>query len=674
MGFDIFMLGATIVAAGALTWFVIWYFFSPADTDASQAATDGSAESNKTPRANSSDEAYAELYGDRPHEVAKLTKLLAVGIALTAIVFFLGVLSFFGTDNADSWLHADWIQSPWLQAILITPVMFYCGRPIHHIGLHAIANRSPDIHSLISIGTWAAYIYSLAVCIASNLMPEGSREPYFESVGVTITLILLGRLMETKSRALSDSSVQQLAKLLPETAHLLSRQASNDGELLDAAELSSANETAHASETTPVTQAAQATQEVSSSTLGSGDLVVVNAGEALPADGTVFGADASVNESIITGDAERRLKQAGDKVFAGTTVVSGTLILRCTKVGKQSVLGNIVNVASHAQDSEAPVQRLTDRISRIVVPVVMLIAIWTFAIWIVIGPQPRLSHAVVTAINVLIIACPCALALVTPLSVGASVNLGASNGIVLASAKVLQQGTHIRTLIVDQAVISDSQDKDAAHSAALAMQTLRDDDVRTVLLGSSDTESAIEQARSLGIEEVIAAVDQRDKVAWVKRLIEESSPGDLVALASDGVENAAALGAADVGFAVGSGIDGMLQSADITVVNGDLGGIPKAIQLCDITVRNIRENFIWAMAFNIASIPIAVGVLYPFTGWLLNPVIAAVAMALSSLCVVLNAHRLRHQVIRITTRASDSSTTRHEPHLISRQARPAAEL
>lgn len=645
MGFDIFMLGATIVAAGALTWFVLWYFFSPTTDLASQPAPNDPSKQSRSFNSPSSDEAYAALYGDRTHEAAKLTRLVAVGIILTVIVFILGILSFFGTDNNDSWLHAAWIQSPWLQAILITPVMFYCGRPIHHIGLHAIAQRSPDINSLISIGTSAAYIYSLAVCLASDLMPEGSREPYFESVGVTIILVLLGRLMETKSRALSDSSVQHLASLLPKTAHVLPSTNVTDIDCSSAANLG---------------------VDVNSSALRTGSLVIVKAGEALPADGRIVSGEARIDESIITGEAEGRYKTSDDQVFAGTTALTGTIILRCTKVGSQSTLGSIVDVATHAQDNEAPVQRLTDRISQLVVPIVMLIAIWTFAIWIVIGPQPRLSHAVVTTINVLIIACPCALALVTPLSVSASVNLGASNGILLASARVLQQGTHIRTLLIDQAVIGSSEGNNTTASAALAVETLRAHDVRTVLLGSSDTASSIEQARELGIEEVIAAVNQRDKEAWVKRFIAESTPGHLVALASDGIENAEALNAADVGFAIGSGIDGMLQSADITVVNGDLRGIPKAIQLCDITVRNIRENFIWAMAFNLASIPIAVGVLYPFTGWLLNPVVAAVAMALSSLCVVLNAHRLRHQVIRVTGGLGTSHSTTREPRILSR--------
>jgi Cu+-exporting ATPase len=638
MGFDIFMLGATVVAAGALTWFVIWYFFSPSDTESSSSAKRSGTSENS----QSSDEAYAALYGDREHEAAALSRLVLVGIVLTAIVFALAVLALFGSDDPNNWTNAAWIQSPWLQAILITPVMFYCGRPIHHIGLHAIAKRSPDINSLISIGTSAAYIYSLAVCVASDFMPEGSREPYFESVGVTITLVLLGRLMETKSRAKSASSVRQLAELLPKIAHLVPK--------------------AQHDRTDPSTAAEYCT-DVDSDALTPGDIVLVGPGESFPADGSIVAGEALIDESAINGQGESPLRGPGQRVHAGTVASSGPVLVRCTKVGRHSTLGGIVDVAAKAQNSKAPVQRLTDIISRIVVPVVMLIAIWTFAIWVVLGPQPRLSHAVVTAINVLIIACPCALGLVTPLSVSASVNLGAANGILLSSAKVLQRGARIRTVVLDQSAIG-NVDEDDAHGTASAVKSLHDRGIRTILMGSGESTSTVEEARRFGIEEVIASVNQQDKKTWIKRLIAESEPGDLVALASDGFENAAVLNSADVGFAMGSGADGMLQSSDVTLVNGDLRGIPNTIRLCEITIRNIRENFIWAMAFNLLSIPIAVGVLYPFTGWLLNPVIAAVAMALSSLCVVLNAHRLHHQVIRITANAQSSSRSTHEPRLI----------
>lgn len=665
MGFDIFMLGATIVAAGAVTWFVLWYFFSESDVSDTPADASDSSHTSPSPTAHadrhagdaqhpSTDQAYAEMFGSRQEEAAGLSRLVIVGTTLTAIVFVLALLSLLGSDGSPAWLQAAWIQSPWLQAILITPVMFYCGRPIHHIGRTAIARRSPDMNSLISIGTWAAYIYSLAVCIASDLMPEGSREPYFESVGVTITLVLLGRLMETKARALSDTSVQQLAGLIPDTAHILPRGYLPDDHSDSAEDLA---------------------RTVASSTLSRGDLLLVPAGESIPADGVVTAGEAILDESIITGNAAGVKRESGSQVFAGTSAVSGTIVMRCTRAGRDSTLGNIVDVASHAQRSKAPVQGLTDNISRILVPVVMLIAVWTFAIWIVIGPQPRLSHAVVTAVNVLIIACPCALGLVTPLSVSAAVSLGASNGILLSSAQVLQQGTHIRTVVIDQAVTMhtvDSQTMDEREGgdgqpsgdAADAVDTLRRSGIHTILLSSSDAQTALGVAKSLGIDEVVASVRQDDKESWIRRFKEVSEDGDLVALASDGIENAAALNEADLGFAIGSGIDGMLRSADVTLVNGDLRGIPKAIQLCDITVRNIRENFAWALSFNLVAIALAVGVLYPFTGWLLNPVVAAVAMALSSLCVVLNARRLRHQVIRITGGAAVTSAKPREPRLI----------
>ena len=334
------------------------------------------------------------------------------------------------------------------------------------------------------------------------------------------------------------------------------------------------------------------------------------------------------------------------------------------------MLSQIIALVARAQATKAPVQRLADRIARVFVPAVIIAALWTGAIWITFGPQPKLAHALVTAVSVLIIACPCALGLATPLSVTAATGLGATNGVLVTSARALEQARDIRTVVFDKTgtitvgAIDDDADyakpsytKDSVKPGSKeAIAALRAAGIRTVMLSGDKAEVAERVAAEVGIDTVIAQVRPDGKAYWIRQLqisrdaaAAQSSvapaiadvPNGLVAMVGDGINDAPALAQADVGIAIGTGTDIAMQSADVTLMSGDLRGVVKTLNLSQATMRNIRENLAWAFGYNIIGIPIAAGVLYPFTGWLLSPMIAGLAMALSSVCLVLNANRMR---------------------------------
>ena len=343
--------------------------------------------------------------------------LVAIGTVLTLPVFVPMMLMLVSHSLVPSWL-----MNPWLQAILITPVMFYCGAPIHRVGWPALWHRSPDMNSLVALGTTAAYLYSIALCFVSELMPEGSREPYFESVGVVITLVLVGRLLEAKAREGTGKAVQSLIKLRPRVAHILdvgtplakdlaAGKASGDG-WLDPAQ----------------------SQDIDIDRVKTGDLLVIRAGERIPLDGVVLAGEASVDESMITGESVLARRGVGEPLTGATIMQQGNVVMKVTRTGEDTVLSQIIALVARAQATKAPVQRLADRIARVFVPAVIIAALWTGAIWITFGPQPKLAHALVTAVSVLIIACPCALGLATPLSVTAATGLGATNGVLVTSA------------------------------------------------------------------------------------------------------------------------------------------------------------------------------------------------------------------------------------------------
>lgn len=598
-------------------------------------------------------EAERREVAERANEIKALTKLVIVGAVLTLPVFAVTML-----HMANPALVPHWMVNPWLQAILITPVMFYCGRPIHTVGFPALAHRSPDMNSLVSLGTSAAYLYSLVTCIAPWVFPEGSREPYFESVGVVITLVLVGRLLETKAREGTGKAVQSLIKLRPRAAHKLNATSADN---VDGIEW---RNPAHFTDT-----------DIDAITTG--DLLIVKNGERVPTDGVIVAGEARIDESMITGESKPVSKTAGDPVTGATVLLKGDCVMRATQVGADTVLSQIAAMVARAQATKAPVQQLADKIARYFVPAVMIIAIWTFAIWVSLGPAPQLAHALVTAVSVLIIACPCALGLATPLSVTVSLGLGATNGVLVTSAKALEQARRIGTVVFDKTgtitrgVVDAAADWDkpsyeqdtVKEGSREAVAALRARGIRTVMLSGDKAEVAGRIAREVGIDTVICEVKPDGKAYWIAKLQRERDEAaaksaygtsrtaaqsrTLIAMVGDGINDAPALAQADLGIAIGTGTDVAMQSADVTLMSGDLRGVIKTINLSNATMRNIRENLGWAFGYNVIGIPVAAGVLYPFTGWLLSPMIAGLAMALSSVCLVLNANRLHGANINV---------------------------
>ena len=387
---------------------------------------------------------------------------------------------------------------------------------------------------------------------------------------------------------------------------------------------------------------------------------------------------------MITGESASVHSSAGGTVTGATIALNGNAVIRVSQVGGDSVLAQIIAMVARAQATKAPVQQLADRIARVFVPAVIIIAIWTFAIWASFGPQPRLAHALVTAVSVLIIACPCALGLATPLSVTAATGLGATNGVLVTSAKALEQARNIRTVVFDKTgtitrgTVDAGADPDhpsytsdtVKPGSQQAIAALRKAGVRTIMLSGDKAEVAGQIAKQVGIDTVIAQVRPDGKAYWIERLQAQRDADkrndELIAMVGDGINDAPALAQADLGIAIGTGTDVAMQSADVTLMSGDLRGVLKLINLSNATMRNIRENYAWAFGYNVIGIPIAAGVLYPFTGWLLSPMIAGLAMALSSVCLVLNANRLRHARIGddLTAGLADTGTPTAAPTII----------
>src|SRR6516225_3048502 len=664
-------------------------------------------------------DAEAAEAAERRAEITDLTRRVVVGAVLTAPVLF--------AVMASEVFEATWVPgvllNHWVQFALITPVMFYAGWPIHRTGWLALAHSSADMNSLITVGTTAAYGYSLLVTIAPGLLPAEVRGVYFEAVGTILTLILLGRLIETRAKAGTGQAIRELLGLQARTARVV-----RDG-----------------------TETEVPVQDVLV-----GDEMVIRPGEKVPVDAVVVSGSSAVDESMVTGEPLPVTRRAGDSVIGATINTTGSLRVRAEKVGADTMLAQIITLVRQAQASKAPIQRLADTVSGYFVPAVMAIAIVTFAVWFTAGPAPAFTLALVSAVSVLIIACPCALGLATPLSVMVGTGKGAQAGILIRSAEALETAHKLDTIVLDKTgtitagkpaltdvyvtgtvaenellMLVAAAEADSEHPIAGAVvagargrginipavsafdsitgkgvratvagltvlvgtatllaengidtaelehisadlaaagktpilaavdshpagvigvaDTVKDDSVaaiaalrklglQVVMITGDNARTAAAIARQVGVERVLAEVLPEHKAGEIRRL---QSEGRRVGMVGDGINDAPALAQADVGLAIGTGTDVAIEAADITLISGSLAGVVTAIRLSRATMRNIRQNLFFALVYNAVGIPVAAGVLYPLLGLRLSPMIAAAAMALSSLSVVGNANRLR---------------------------------
>ncbi len=608
---------------------------------------------------------------ERDAEIAELKKKLIVGAIFSIPVFIIGMGSMFWGQNWPAWL-----TSPWLQAILVTPVMFYTGWDIHRVGWNAIAHRSPEMNALVTMGTTAAYVFSLFVTVAPNLLPENARNTYFDSVGVVLTLVIMGNLLESRARAGTGDAINALMKLRPDTAIALTEAEIADGSW----------------------KLPTAGHEVSMDSIMPGEILKVPGGNSVPTDGIVVAGSAQVDESMITGESKPVPRSINEAITGGTMALDAPLAMRVTATGKDTVLSQIVELVSSAQASKAPVQALADKIAQFFVPAVFIIAVWTFALWISFGPSPQLTYAITTAVTVLVIACPCALGLATPLSVTAGIGVGAKNGILIASARALENARHIGTVVFDKTgtitqgiaevestangAISYAEDPIKKSSPA-AIAELKALGIHTIMLSGDKAETAQKVAEQAGIDTVISEVKPDGKAFWISYIQSQVSQGQqgskkhLVAMVGDGINDAPALAQSDLGFAMGTGTDIAMKSADVTLMTGELNGVARMIRLSKLTMRNIHQNLGFAFGYNVVGIAIASGLFYPLTGWLLSPMIAGLAMALSSASLITNANRLRTIDITKATSAELSnrtqvdttsevsiSSTQHKPQVI----------
>lgn len=618
----------------------------------------------------------------------------------------------------------------WIELVLASPVVLWAAFPFFHRGWDSLVNRSPNMWTLISLGVGAAYLYSVVATLFPDIFPHqfrghgGAVPVYFEAAAVIVALVFLGQVLELRAREKTGSAIRALLDLAPKTARLIAADGSESDVPLDAVK--------------------------------AGDRLRIRPGDAVPVDGTVLEGRSSIDESMITGEPLPVEKVEGDALTGGTLNKNGALIMRAEKVGAETTLARIVDLVAKAQRSRAPIQGLADRVSFYFVPAVVLVAIVAFIAWAVFGPEPSLIFAIVSAVSVLIIACPCALGLATPMSIMTATGRGAHAGVLIKEAAALERFASVDTLIVDKtgtltegrpkltdvvaangfseeellalaaglekgsehplaeaivdgaatrgvtvaeasafeavtgkgvsgsvsgktvalgnaAMMADLGVDIAAISAkaealqlegktamfvavdkklagivavadpikattAEAIKALHESGLRIIMATGDNERTANAIARSLGIDEVRAALLPEQKAALVEEL---RAKGAGVAMAGDGVNDAPALAAADVGIAMGNGADVAVESAGITLVKGDLNGIVRARTLAQATIRNIRQNLFFAFLYNVLGVPVAAGVLYPLTGTLLSPMLAAAAMSLSSVSVIANALRLR---------------------------------
>jgi Cu+-exporting ATPase len=656
-------------------------------------------------------------------ELIDMSRRFRIALALTVPVFAIEMSRHFGLVHL---VPSAW--SNWLSLALSTPVVLWAGAPFFVRGFKSLLTRNLNMFTLIAMGTGVAWLYSVVATLAPQAFPPAFRDNhgavsvYFEAAAVITTLVLLGQVLELRARERTSGAIRALLGLAPKTA----RRITNHGD-----------------------------EDVAIDQIAVDDLLRIRPGEKIPVDGRITEGHSSVDESMVTGESMPVSKAEGDRVIGGTVNESGGLVMRAEKVGRDTMLAHIVDMVARAQRSRAPIQRLADLVAAWFVPAVIAAALLAFAAWMTFGPEPRFTFALVAAVTVLIIACPCALGLATPMSIMVGVGRGARSGILIRDAQALEQFERIDTVVVDKtgtltegkprltsiitlpgteedtllrlaasvergsehplalavlgaagarglklaevAAFASSAGRgatgtvdgipiavgngvlmreldiatgeldDAAEaarkkgataiyvavggrpaaviavadpikpSAKVALAALRAEGLRIVMLTGDNETTARAVAAELGIEEVEAGVLPERKSEVVRRLRRE---GRRVAMVGDGVNDAPALAAADVGLAMGGGTDVAIESAGVTLLTGDLGGIVRARRLSLATMRNIRQNLAFAFLYNSAGVPIAAGALYPVFGILLSPMVGAAAMALSSVSVIGNALRL----------------------------------
>jgi Cu+-exporting ATPase len=668
------------------------------------------------------------LEEDNP-ELRSMSRRFWASAVLTLPVFLLGMSDLLPGQPVQHALSPGALG--WLEFALAAPVVLWGGWPFFQRGWASIVNRSLNMFTLVALGTGVAFAFSVVALLAPGLLPaslhtgHGGVPLYFEPAAFITTLVLLGQVLELRARARTRGALKALLGLAPKTARRVQGKQEQDVPL----------ENVHP-----------------------GDVLRVRPGEKVPVDGAVLEGQSNVDESMVTGEAIPVEKSEGSKVTGATINGSGTFLMRAERVGADTLLSQIVRIVGEAQRSRAPIQRLADRAAGWFVPVVIVVSIITFAVWMLAGPEPRFAHALVNAVAVLIIACPCALGLATPMSIMVGTGRGASFGVLIRNAEALETMAKVDALLVDKtgtltegkprlvsievqpgfteaevlrhalalelgsehplarAIIDGARERGAEAgplvnfkavtgkgvvgevegrpvalgnaallsdlgvesgslmaraeslrgegqtvmfvalggklagllgvadpikpNAAAALRALRADGVEVVMVTGDSRTTAQAVARKLGIEKFEAETLPAAKAAVVERLRKQ---GRIVAMAGDGINDAPALAAADVGIAMGTGTEVAMESAGITLVKGDLEGIVRARALSRATIRNIRQNLFWAFGYNAVGVPIAAGLLYPFFGILLSPMLASAAMSFSSVSVIANALLLRRQ-------------------------------
>ncbi len=661
------------------------------------------------------------------HELVSMQRRLWLGALLALPVFLLAMGEMIPAVQA--LLPAK--ASAWVQLVLSTAVVFWPGGFIFVRAWRSLQHRSLNMFTLVALGVGAAWLFSVVAVLLPHLFPHSLRHGgrvalYFEAAAVITALVIFGQWLEARARSQTGQAVQALLGLAAKTAR----------RVVDGVE-----------------------KDIPLEEVQTGDVLRVRPGEKIPVDGLLTEGHSAVDESMITGEPVPVAKRAGDRVVGATINQTGAFLMKAEKIGSETLLSQIVQMVAEAQRSRAPIQRMADKVSGWFVPVVMLVAVLTFISWMVWGPEPRLAYAIACSVAVLIIACPCALGLATPMSIMVGVGRGAQMGVLVRDAAALERAEKITHLITDktgtltegrpvlkgivstapggendmlvkaaaleqlsehplaQAILSGAKERglelpavtefqsvtgagvqgtiggalvrvgkrawlegegvsvpetlsqdaialqEKAHtviwiaedsaisgfvavvdpikaSTAEAVKKLHEMGLRVVMLTGDNKQTALAVGKELGIDDVRAELSPADKLQIARTL---KSEGAVVGMAGDGINDAPALAEADVGIAMGTGTDVAIQSAGLTLVKGDLRGIVRALELSRDVMKNIRQNLFFAFIYNAVGVPVAAGLLYPFTGWLLNPMIAGAAMALSSVSVIGNALRLRHQ-------------------------------